>query len=147
MRNLEHVARSEMNRCPHGFVFRESSLECPKCWAESLQVAAKIMADEEEFIKADRERQLASESWRRKMENEVAEKRRRQERRNEVSKDYAEGGASGLGITGGLIGGLSGCVSCLNKGDFNLLTGALAGAVAGMVIGALIGALIGQLKS
>lgn len=74
----------------------------------------------------------------RRRERERVENERRQVRRNKASGDYAINGA----WTCGLIGSLAGCVSCVQKGDFNLFGGAILGAV----IGALLGAVFGQMK-
>lgn len=62
-----------------------------------------------------------------------------QRKRNESSKENAGCGAWLLG----LIGGLGGCTSCINDGDFNMLSGAILCAI----VGAVIGAIIGQMKS
>jgi hypothetical protein len=74
-------------------------------------------------------------------------------RRNAASLQNAvEFGASGSAI-GGIVIGVSGCVSCVGRGpdhintmmtDFNLFNGLLYGALIGAVIGALIGVLVGQ---
>lgn len=94
----------------------------------------------------------ASSALKRSREEDEAERRRQQReredaalqaKRNRWSKEYAATGAWILGI----IGGLAGCVDCLNHlnkpGGSNLFVGAIIGAV----VGAILGAVIGQMKS
>lgn len=75
-----------------------------------------------------------------RIENEASQKRR-----NRVSYEYAQIGA----ITGAIILGFIGCISCINDsqrgiaGGWNLWSGALIGGA----IGAFVGYLIGQSKS
>lgn len=73
-----------------------------------------------------------------KLAREEDEEERRQAIRNKASGEYAKNGAWIFG----LMGSLAGCVSCIQKGDFNLFGGAILGAV----IGAILGAVFGQMK-
>lgn len=75
----------------------------------------------------------------RRRQQEEAEAAALHRKRKEWSKEYAVGGACWLGV----IGSIGGCVSHVNEGDFNMLSGAILGAIAGSVIGGIIG----QMKS
>ncbi len=74
----------------------------------------------------------------RRREQERIENEKRQARRNLASGEYVKNGAWIFGI----MGSLAGCVSCIQKGDFNLFGGAILGAI----IGAILGAVFGQMK-
>ena len=75
-------------------------------------------------------------------------------RRNAASRRNAAEYGSGGAFLGGIVMGLSGCVSCLNNfqtqhtlmTDFNLFNGLLYGAIGGAVIGVVVGLAIGQSK-
>lgn len=95
--------------------------ESAKLKAESAQKKARQEDIEEDRLRKDK----------------IAENNLRL-RRNEASKRYA----GSMAMTFGIIGSLAGCVSCIQKGDFNLFGGAFLGAI----IGALLGAVYGQMK-
>lgn len=154
----------QASRCPlcQGEIVREywsavAAMELAK--AEREAVAARERAERQreletaaaaEYLRSAPERAAAAERAAVAAANAAAEVRR--QRRYIATGRKTGAGFSYGGMLGGILMGVSGCVSCLNNyraehtvlTHFNLFNGLIYGAVGGAVIGALLGYALSQ---